>query len=90
MLERFQNVHLKFLDAPDHLQNHLASVDDTETTSPSTPNSQDYLQRNILLGLGEIAMSIYVGGSSGRYVQATIDKIKNNLHILQQKIKFAK
>ena len=29
------NVHLGFLDVLDHLQNHPASVDDTETSTPN-------------------------------------------------------
>ena len=36
----FQNMHLRILQALDHLQNHVASVDDTETTTPRTPTSQ--------------------------------------------------
>ena len=39
-----QNVHLKFLDAWDHLQSHPASVDDTETTTHRIPNSQDSIK----------------------------------------------
>ena len=55
--EIFQNVHLRFLDALDHLQNHPTSMDDTEMTTPRTQNSQDHSKRSILSGLGEIEMS---------------------------------
>ena len=35
--EIFQSVHSRFLEALDHLQNHQASGDDIETTTPETP-----------------------------------------------------
>ena len=56
--EIFQNVHLPFLDTSDHLHNHTTSIDDTKTTIPRTPTSQDHLK-------GEIIMSIFGSGSSG-------------------------
>ena len=37
-------MHSGFLDALDHLQNHLASVDDTEMTTTKTLTSQDHLK----------------------------------------------
>ena len=36
--EIFQSVYSRFFDASDHLQNHPASVDDIETTTPKTPH----------------------------------------------------
>ena len=52
-------MHLRFLDHLDHLQHHPLPVDNTETTTPRIPNSQDYLKRGILSGLGEIVMPIF-------------------------------
>ena len=48
--EKFQNMHLGFLDALGHVQNDPASVDDTETTTPRTPTCQDHSKRSILSG----------------------------------------
>ena len=45
--EIFQNVHLRFLDALDHLSNYPAPVDDTTLR---TPTSQDHLKRSVLSG----------------------------------------
>ena len=53
----FQNVHSRFPDALGHLQNHPASIDDTEITTLKFPNSQVHFERNILSELGEIIMS---------------------------------
>ena len=56
--EVFQNIHSRFLDVPEHLQNHSESEDDTDTTIPRIPTRQDHLKRNILSGLGGIVMPI--------------------------------
>ena len=72
------NIHLRFLDALDHLQHHSASEDDTETTPPCTPTGQDHLKRSVPSELDGIVMSIFRGGSSGEYRDATIHKIKKS------------
>ena len=77
-------MHSRFLDALDYLQNQPASVDDAETTTPRTPTSQEHSKGNVLLCLNETVMPIFGGGISGGYNQTTIDRIKTNLHILQQ------
>ena len=41
-------MHSRFLDVLDHLQNHPASVDDTDTTTLGTLTGQDHLKRSIL------------------------------------------
>ena len=78
--EIFQNMHWRFLDALDHLQNHWASVDGTETTTLRIPISQDYLKRSLLSGLGEIVIYNFGGGNSVKNSWATVEKI--NLPIL--------
>ena len=81
-------MHLRFLDVMDHLWNHPSSMHGTETTTLLTPTSQDSLKRSILSELGEVVMSIFGGGNSGTYSQATIEKINRNFHILQQNQNF--
>ena len=65
--EIFQNVHLIFLDTLDPLQNHTALAYDTETTTSRASTSQDHSKWSVPSGLGEMVMSIFGGGSSGRY-----------------------
>ena len=74
---------IQYFRCLEHLLNHLASVDDTETTTLRTPISQDH-SKSILSGLGEIVMSICGGGSSDGYGCAVIEKIQKKLHLLQQ------
>ena len=64
--EIFQNVHFKFLNVLDHLQNHSATVEDAEATSLLVPTNQDYVQISVLSGIGEIMMSIFGDGKLGR------------------------
>ena len=71
-------MYLRFLDVLAHLWKHPAPIDIISTTTPRTSNSQNHLKRNILPRLGETAISIFEGGSSGRYIQATADKIIKN------------
>ena len=73
-----------FLDGLDHLNSHFKSLDDVETTTLRPLGSHDHLKRGILSGLREIVVPIFGDGSSGRYCWARTDKIKKNLHVLQQ------
>ena len=81
--EIFKNVHLRLVNALDHLQNHCASIDNAKTTTPRAQNIHDHSKRSLISELGKIVMCAFGGESSGRYSKAIIDKIKENLPILQ-------
>ena len=79
----FQNVHSRFLDALDHLQNHATSEDDSESRTRRTPITQGYSKRSILSRLGKIVMSIFGDGSPGGHSHATIKEIKTCIFLQQ-------
>ena len=82
--EMFQNTHSKFLDCLDHLQNHPTLVEGSQEITTWVPISQNHSKRSVLSGVDEIVMLIFGVGGLGRYSQASSDKVKKNLHIMQQ------
>lgn len=85
--EMFSTIKGKFLAALDHLKFHPSvASSDGEEVSPSTSGNRQ--KRSILSGLWEVVKSVFGGGGShsSNYDQATIDKIKENLEILQRDI----
>ena len=59
-------------------------MEEAEATAFPTLASQDCSKRSIISKLGEVNTYIFGGDSSGGYDRAIIDKIKKNIHILQE------
>ena len=73
----------KFLDVLVHLWSHPGIVKDDVTVHAVSTN-HDCSKRSILSGLGDIFSAIFGDCSSSGYSKATINKIKNSLHLLQE------
>ena len=84
LVEIFCSVWFKFLDVLGDIWSHLGAVEDGKASVPSVPTGQDCSKRSILSGLDDIFSAIFRGGSSGHYSKAIINKIKKNLHTLQE------
>ena len=79
--ELYEAIEEKFMSALDHLKMHPSSSSSNEEIAYSRQ------KRSVLGGLAEIFTSMFgFGDSDSSYDQATLDKIKQNLAILQQDI----